>query len=159
MDYLWTPWRYQYIASLKNPRRCVFCIETSGEYDERDFVVFRGKASFVILNIFPYTTGHLLVAPYAHTADFQECSPEESAEMLELVKRCQFALQQTYHPDGFNLGMNLGRCAGAGVEHHLHMHVVPRWIGDSNFMTVVGETRVLPESLETTFGKLRPYFS
>jgi ATP adenylyltransferase len=159
MDYLWTPWRYQYIASLKNPSRCVFCLETSGEYDERDFVVFRGRLSFVILNIFPYTTGHLLVAPYTHTADFQESSPEESAEMLELVKRCQFALQQTYQPDGFNIGMNLGRCAGAGVEHHLHMHVVPRWIGDSNFMTIVGETRVLPESLETTFTKLRPHFS
>jgi len=159
MDYLWTPWRYQYIVSLKNPSRCVFCIETSGEYDEREFVVFRGKSSFVILNIFPYTTGHLLVAPYTHTADFQKCSPEESSEMLELAKRCQFALQQTYHPDGFNLGMNLGRCAGAGVEHHLHMHVVPRWIGDSNFMTIVGETRVLPESLETTFSKLRQYFS
>jgi ATP adenylyltransferase len=159
MDYLWTPWRYQYIASLKNPSRCVFCLETSGEYDERDFVVFRGRLSFVILNIFPYTTGHLLVAPYTHTADFQQSSPEESAEMLELVKRCQFALQQTYQPDGFNVGMNLGRCAGAGVEHHLHMHVVPRWIGDSNFMTIVGETRVLPESLETTFSKLRPHFS
>ena len=144
---------------MKNPSRCVFCLESSGEYDERDFVVFRGKSSFVILNIFPYTTGHLLVAPYAHTADFQKCSPEESGEMLELVKRCQFALQQTYHPDGFNLGMNLGRCAGAGVEHHLHMHVVPRWIGDSNFMTIVGETRVLPETLETTFSKLRPHFS
>jgi ATP adenylyltransferase len=159
MDYLWTPWRYQYIASLKNPSRCVFCLETSGEYDERDFVVFRGRSSFVILNIFPYTTGHLLVAPYAHTADLQKSSPEESAEMLELVKRCQYALEQTYQPDGFNVGMNLGRCAGAGVEHHLHMHVVPRWIGDSNFMTIVGETRVLPETLETTFSKLRPHFS
>ena len=159
MDYLWTPWRYQYIASLKNPSRCVFCLESSGEYDERDFVVFRGKSSFVILNIFPYTTGHLLVAPYAHTSDFQKSSREESSELLELVKRCQFALQQTYQPDGFNVGMNLGRCAGAGVEHHLHMHVVPRWIGDSNFMTIAGETRVLPESLETTFRKLRTHFS
>jgi ATP adenylyltransferase len=159
MDYLWTPWRYQYIASLKNPSRCVFCLESSGEYDERDFVVFRGKSSFVILNIFPYTTGHLLVAPYSHTADFQKSSQEESSEMMELVKRCQFALQQTYQPDGFNVGMNLGRCAGAGVEHHLHVHVVPRWIGDSNFMTIVGETRVLPESLETTFHKLRAHFS
>ena len=159
MDYLWTPWRYQYIASLKNPSRCVFCIETYGEFDERDFVVFRGRLSFVILNIFPYTTGHLLVAPYDHNADFQKSPPEELAEMLELVKRCQFALQQTYQPDGFNIGMNLGRCAGAGVEHHLHLHVVPRWIGDSNFMTIVGETRVLPEALETTFSKLRPHFS
>ena len=96
MDYLWTPWRHQYIASLKNPSRCVFCIETSCEHDERDFVVFRGKSSFVILNIFPYTTGHLLVAPYAHTADFQKCTSEESAEMIELVKRCQFAQQLTH---------------------------------------------------------------
>jgi ATP adenylyltransferase len=159
MDYLWTPWRYQYIAGLKNPGRCVFCLESSVESDEADFVVFRGKLTFVVLNIFPYTTGHLLVAPHAHTADFQKCSQEELAEMMEQVKRCQFALAQTYHPDGFNVGMNLGRCAGAGVEHHLHMHVVPRWIGDSNFMTTVGETRVLPESLETTFSKLRPFFS
>jgi ATP adenylyltransferase len=159
MDYLWTPWRYQYIASLKNPSRCVFCIDSSGEHDERDFVVHRGKSSFVILNIFPYTTGHLLVAPYAHTSDLQKCSADETSEMLELVKGCQFALEQTYQPNGFNVGMNLGRCAGAGVEHHLHMHVVPRWIGDSNFMTIVGETRILPEDLETTFNKLRPYFS
>src|SRR6185436_15275412 len=159
MDYLWTPWRYQYIASLKNPSRCVFCLETSSEYDERDFVVFRGRLSFVILNIFPYTTGHLLVAPYAHNADFQNSSKEESAEMLELVKRCQSALNQTYQPDGFNIGMNLGRCAGAGVKHHLQLHAVPRWIGDSNFMTLVGEPRVLPETLETTRSKPRPPFS
>ena len=159
MDYLWTPWRYQYIASLKNPSRCVFCIESSREHDERDFVVHRGKSSFVILNIFPYTTGHLLVAPYSHIADLQKCSADETSEMLELVKRCQFALEQTYQPNGFNVGMNLGRCAGAGVEHHLHMHVVPRWIGDSNFMTIVGETRILPEDLKTTFNKLCPYFA
>ena len=159
MDYLWTPWRYQYISNIKNVVRCVFCIDSSPEHDEENFVLFRGKLNFVILNIFPYTTGHLLVAPYEHTSNFQTCSPEQSGEMLELAKRGQLAIEETYQPDGFNLGMNLGRCAGAGVEHHLHLHIVPRWVGDSNFMTIIGESRVLPEALETTYQKLRRFLS
>ena len=159
MDYLWTPWRYQYISNIKNTERCVFCIDSSTEDDKSNFVVFRGKLNFVILNIFPYTCGHVLIAPYEHASDLQACSPEQSAEMWELGKRCQLAIEQTYRPDGFNLGMNLGRCAGAGVEHHLHLHVVPRWIGDSNFMTILGESRVLPETLETTYHKLSPFFA
>lgn len=158
MDYLWTPWRYQYISNIKNTDRCVFCIEPSKERDDQNFILFRGELNFVILNIFPYTSGHLLIAPYQHLSNFLECSPEQSGEMIELAKRCQLALGKVYEPDGFNLGMNLGRCAGAGVEHHLHLHVVPRWIGDSNFMTIVGESRVLPESLETTYLKLKPFF-
>jgi ATP adenylyltransferase len=158
MDYLWTPWRYQYISNIKNTQSCVFCIDSSSDQDEKNFVVFRGQLNFVILNIFPYTCGHLMVAPYQHTSNFQECPSEQLSEMLSLAQRCQFAVEQIYRPDGFNLGMNLGRCAGAGVEHHLHLHVVPRWIGDSNFMTIVGETRVLPEALETTFLKLKPFF-
>jgi ATP adenylyltransferase len=158
MDYLWTPWRYQYISNIKNTQSCVFCIDSSSHQDEKNFVVFRGQLNFVILNIFPYTCGHLMVAPYQHTSNFQECPSEQLSEMLSLAQRCQFAVEQIYRPDGFNLGMNLGRCAGAGVEHHLHLHVVPRWIGDSNFMTIVGETRVLPEALETTFLKLKPFF-
>lgn len=158
MDYLWTPWRYQYISNIKNTHPCVFCIDSSRDQDEKNFVVFRGQLNFVILNIFPYTCGHLMVAPYQHTSNFQECPSEQLSEMLSLAQRCQFAIEQVYRPDGFNLGMNLGRCAGAGVEHHLHLHVVPRWIGDSNFMTIVGETRVLPEALETTFLKLKPFF-
>jgi ATP adenylyltransferase len=159
MDYLWTPWRYQYISNIKNAVRCVFCIDPSPEHDAESFVVFRGKLNFVILNVFPYTSGHVLIAPYEHTSNFQACSPEQWGEMLELAKQCQFAIEQTYQPDGFNLGMNLGRCAGAGVENHLHLHVVPRWVGDSNFMTIIGETRVLPEALETTYQKLRQFFA
>ena len=158
MDYVWSPWRYQYIKNIQHSDRCVFCIDPSGTKDREDFVVFRGHSNFVILNIFPYTTGHLLIAPYLHTASFQDFPPEQLAEMMQLAKRCQSALEQNYHPDGFNLGMNLGQCAGAGVAHHLHLHIVPRWSGDANFMTVVGETRVLPEDLETTYRKLKSFF-
>ena len=159
MDYLWTPWRYQYIENIKNSCRCVFCINHSGENDESDFILLRGKFNFVILNIFPYTSGHLLVAPYEHVADLSKCSQELCCEMMELAKICKEAIFQVYHPDGFNLGMNLGRCAGAGVEHHVHLHIVPRWVGDANFMSTVGETRVLPDTLENTFLKLRTYIS
>ena len=158
MDYLWTPWRYQYITSIKTCDRCVFCLEPSTE-DDKAFILFRGKFNFVILNIFPYTSGHLLVTPYQHIARFEECSDDQLTEMIRLAQRCQRAIQQTYDADGFNIGMNLGRCAGAGVEHPLPLHVVPRWVGDSNFMTVLGETRVLPESLEATYSKLKPLFS
>lgn len=159
MDYLWSPWRYQYISNIRNTGRCVFCIDSSGERDREDFVVFRGRLNFVILNIFPYTTGHLLIAPYEHTADLQACPPEQLAEMLELAKLCQCAIERTYHPDGFNIGMNLGQSAGAGVAHHLHLHIVPRWAGDANFMSIVGETRILPEDLNTTYQKLKQLFS
>jgi ATP adenylyltransferase len=159
MDYLWAPWRYKYIANIKNTGRCVFCLTPSGEDDEKNFVLHRGRFNFVILNIYPYTTGHMLVAPYEHVADISQCSIELCSEMMKLVVLCKQSLFEVYKPDGFNFGMNLGRCAGAGVEHHLHMHVVPRWSGDANFMSVVGESRVLPESLENTYMKLKPHFS
>ena len=158
MDYLWTPWRYQYIANINKSDRCVFCLEHQGEHDERDFVLFRGEFNFVILNIFPYTSGHLLVAPYVHIADLSLCSAAVCNEMMSLAKLCKQAIEKVYHPDGFNIGMNLGRCAGAGVEHHLHQHIVPRWIGDANFMSIVSETRVLPDTLENTFLKLKSHF-
>jgi len=160
MDYLWSPWRYQYIANVRRgTERCVFCIESSTEKDEQQFVLFRGKYNFVILNIFPYTCGHLMVSPYQHIADFSDCSEELTTDMMKLCKRCKFAIEQSYHPDGFNLGINLGKSAGAGVEQHIHLHIVPRWIGDANFMNVVGETRVLPETLEVTYQKLKRYFT
>lgn len=160
MDYLWTPWRYQYIANINiRGNRCVFCIDGSPEKDEAAFVLYRAKLNFVILNIFPYTSGHLLISPFEHIADLSESSPEQMSEMMLLAKKCRSVLQEIYRPDGFNLGMNLGRCAGAGVEHHLHLHVVPRWIGDSNFMTVIGESRVLPDDLTATYQKLRPCFT
>ena len=158
MDYLWTPWRFQYVSNIKNTDKCVFCIDPSCQNDEANYILFRGKFNFVILNIFPYTTGHLLVAPFTHVANLSDCSQELSCEMMELAKRCGSAIDQAYHPDGFNLGMNLGRCAGAGVEHHLHFHVVPRWLGDTNFMSITGESRVLPETLDSTYQKLKHYF-
>ncbi len=159
MDYLWSPWRYQYISNIRKANRCVFCVDSSGERDPEDFIVFRGRWNFVILNIFPYTSGHLLIAPYEHTANFQAFPIEQLTEMLELAKLGQSAIEQTYHPDGFNIGMNLGQSAGAGVAQHLHLHVVPRWAGDANFMTIVSETRVLPEELKSTYEKLKRHFS
>src|SRR5438093_12761792 len=158
MDYLWSPWRFQYIANIKNTQECVFCVGEAVEHDEENFILFRGKHNFVILNIFPYTTGHLLISPYRHLSDFSDCPPGLLAEMMDLAGQSKLAIERSYHPDGFNLGMNLGKCAGAGVEHHLHFHVVPRWIGDANFMSIVGESRVLPESLEITYQKLRDFF-
>jgi len=158
MDYLWSPWRYQYIVNIKSAEQCVFCIGESTKDDEEKFILFRGKYNFVILNIFPYTTGHLLVSPFEHLSDFSEGSPEQMTEMMNLVRQSKLALERNYQPDGFNLGMNLGKCAGAGVEHHFHFHVVPRWIGDANFMSIVGESRVLPETLDVTFQKLKGFF-
>jgi ATP adenylyltransferase len=123
--------------------------------DKKTQIVFRGATCFVILNRYPYTSGHVMVVPYAHVADLAAANPEMLAEMMRIAQRVQVALKQTYHPDGFNLGMNLGRAAGAGVTGHLHLHVLPRWSGDANFMTVVSETRVEPEDLTTTYEKLR----
>ena len=158
MDYLWSPWRYQYITNAVKQPGCVFCQIFQGD-DEKNFILFRGSANYVVLNIFPYTSGHLLIIPFVHTALLAETPSETSAEMMELTKQCQAALKQEYKPDGINLGMNLGQAAGAGVAEHLHMHILPRWFGDINFTTVIAETRVLPETLESTYQRLKPYFS
>ncbi len=137
MDYIWSPWRYQYMAQVlagKQPE-CFFCDALAGKDDAKTLVVHRGEKAFVILNRFPYTSGHVMIVPNAHV-------------------RTETALRENYKPDGMNLGMNLGRAAGAGVVGHLHLHMLPRWIGDSNFMTVTGETRVHPEDLKTTYERL-----
>ncbi len=155
MDYLWTPWRYAYIASASKEERCFFCDAVAAADDQKTLVIFRGAKNFIILNRFPYTSGHVMVVPYAHVADFAAADPETLSEMMHLAQRVQSALESAYHPQGYNLGMNLGRAAGAGVVGHLHLHVLPRWAGDANFMTVVGETRVEPEDLYTTYEKLR----
>jgi ATP adenylyltransferase len=154
MDYLWTPWRYRYIADAAKDEGCVFCAAVAMNDDPQALIVFRGAKNFVILNRYPYTSGHVMVVPYQHTADLPATNPETLAEMMVLAQRVQLALEKTYHPQGYNLGMNLGRAAGAGVTGHLHLHVLPRWSGDSNFMTVVAETRVEPEELSTTYEKL-----
>jgi ATP adenylyltransferase len=154
MEFLWTPWRYSYMASAGKDEGCIFC-DALHAGDEKARIVFRGELNFIILNTFPYTSGHVMIVPYAHVADLTACSPEALAEMMRCAQRVQSALASAYKPDGFNLGMNLGRSAGAGVAGHLHLHVLPRWTGDANFMTTVGETRVVPEDLETTYTKLR----
>jgi ATP adenylyltransferase len=154
MDYLWTPWRYRYIADASKDEGCVFCSAVALNNDRQALIVLRGVKNFVILNAFPYTSGHVMVVPYQHTADLPATDPETLAEMMVLAQRVQVALENIYHPQGYNLGMNLGRAAGAGVTGHLHLHVLPRWSGDSNFMTVVAETRVEPEDLSTTYEKL-----
>jgi len=155
MDYLWTPWRYRYIADAKKDDRCIFCDALAVGDDAKAFIVLRGKKNFVILNRFPYTTGHVMIVPFAHVADFSAAEPDTMAEMMQIAQRVQAALEQVYHPNGYNLGMNLGRAAGAGVTGHLHLHLLPRWAGDANFMTTIAETRMEPEDLQTTFDKLR----
>jgi ATP adenylyltransferase len=154
MDYLWTPWRYRYIADATKDEGCIFCAAVAMNNDPEALIVFRGAKNFVILNRYPYTSGHVMVVPYQHSADLPATEPATLAEMMVLAQRVQLALEKTYHPQGYNLGMNLGRAAGAGVTGHLHLHVLPRWSGDSNFMTVVAETRVEPEELPTTYEKL-----
>jgi ATP adenylyltransferase len=158
MDRLWTPWRFDYIRKASTATSCVFCEVLQKTSDSENLLLFRGKDSYVILNLFPYTSGHLLVVANRHISFLSDATPDELHEIIRLGRHCESALQSEYHPDGFNLGFNLGRAAGAGVEHHLHMHVLPRWTGDSNFVSVVGETRVLPEELPDTFERLRPYF-
>jgi ATP adenylyltransferase len=153
MDYLWTPWRFRYIAAAKD-EGCIFCDAVAAGDDARTHIVFRGEKCFIILNRYPYTSGHVMVVPYAHVADLSAADPEMLAEMMRLAQKVQVALELNYHPQGYNLGMNLGRAAGAGVAGHLHLHVLPRWSGDANFMTTIAETRVEPEDLETTYEKL-----
>jgi ATP adenylyltransferase len=126
--------------------------------DETNFVLHRGEHAFVVLNLYPYITGHLMVVPYLHTSEFDSVAKEISDEMMDLAKRAQAALRDAYSPSGFNMGMNLGSAAGAGIADHLHIHMLPRWSGDTNFMTTVGESRVIPEALETTYAKLRDLF-
>lgn len=157
MEYIWSPWRYKYIATADRTPGCVFCRLLEGS-DEKNYVVHRGRLNFVILNLYPYTSGHLMIVPYEHTALLADIAEATTTDMMELAKRAQKAIESEYHPDGFNIGMNLGRSAGAGVADHLHLHVVPRWTGDANFVSIVGETRVLPEDLATTHNKLKKYF-
>jgi ATP adenylyltransferase len=156
MDYLWTPWRYTYIKNVAGqPSGCIFCDALAANDDAKTFIVFRGRKNFIILNRFPYTSGHVMVVPYAHCADLSGCDAETLAEIMQLARRMQAALAAEYHPDGYNLGMNLGRAAGAGVADHQHLHVLARWMGDTNFMSVVAETRHQPENLAVTYEKLR----
>jgi ATP adenylyltransferase len=160
VERLWTPWRRAYLESADgHSTGCFLCAHAAdAEHDRENLVLFRAASVFVLLNLYPYNSGHLMVAPYEHIGDFPRLVPGTAAELMAVTQRSVDALQQVYAPDGFNLGMNLGASAGAGVPDHLHMHVVPRWNGDTNFMPVVGGTRVLPESLDQTYERLEPHF-
>jgi len=144
---------------MSPPAICIFCAaQKNPADDENNFVLHRGAHNLVILNLYPYITGHLMIAPFAHVGELDSAPKEVTDEMMDLAKHCETALRDAYHPDGFNLGMNLGRAGGAGIADHIHLHIMPRWAGDTNFMTTVGETRVLPEDLSTTYQKVREKF-
>ena len=159
MDYLWTPWRYAYITGAKTGQECIFCDKKDQSSDRESWVVHRGEHCYICLNAFPYTSGHVMIVPYEHVDELQKLSTAAAREMMELCRRSEKVLRSLYRPDGINLGMNIGAAAGAGVAGHIHMHALPRWIADANFMTVIGETRVLPESLETTWERMKQEFA
>jgi ATP adenylyltransferase len=159
MDYLWSPWRYQYVTGGAHRDVCIFCEMAADPAQDRErLVLYRGRANLIVLNRFPYTSGHVMIAPYRHVATLGDLNAETVTEMMFLARDLEAALRQAYRPDGYNLGMNLGRSAGAGIADHLHLHVLPRWNGDVNFMTSVSDTRVLPEDLNTTYEKLVAFF-
>lgn len=166
MDRLWTPWRYAYIKSGSTDaggegeaQPCIFCsLQQDPRDDSEKLIVHRAEHNYIVLNLYPYISGHLLIVPYTHIGELDAAPKIVTDELMDLTKRCQTVLRETYRPHGFNLGMNLGRSAGAGVADHIHLHIMPRWIGDANFMATIGETRVIPEDLSTTYSKLREKF-
>jgi ATP adenylyltransferase len=164
MERLFAPWRMTYISadtadgggsaiSIGTPK-CIFCDKVASQDDQANLIVHRGTTAFVLLNLYPYNNGHLMVAPYLHTARLTDLDGEALGEIMELIKHCEAALDHAYKPQGYNIGMNLGQIAGAGIADHLHMHIVPRWSGDTNFMPVLGDTKVLPDSLQGSYEKI-----
>jgi ATP adenylyltransferase len=157
VDHLWSPWRLEYVTGAKPDTGCVFC-DAPRPPDPDSLIVFERRTCYVILNLYPYNNGHLMVVPNRHIASLAAATTEELSELIELTRRSELALGEAFSPHGINMGINLGKPAGAGVLDHVHMHIVPRWNGDTNFMTVVGDTRVLPEELHVTAQRLRPIF-
>ncbi len=154
MEKLWAPWRIDYILS-KKPPGCIFCDKPAENKDEENLILFRGKYHFIIMNAYPYNNGHMMVVPYRHTASLSAWAEQEQQEMMQLADLCVDLLKRTMHPDGFNLGINMGLVGGAGVADHIHLHIVPRWNGDTNFMPVLSDTRVISEGLQATYRKLK----
>lgn len=157
MERLWAPWRLEYITADR-VEGCIFCLFPQQDDDRGNRILLRGERAFVIMNAFPYSNGHLLIPPYRHVADLSELTDEESLEIMQLTQRSLLALKETSKPDGFNIGVNQGTAAGAGIADHVHMHIVPRWNGDTNFMPVFADVKVIPEALETTYDKLKAIF-
>jgi ATP adenylyltransferase len=157
MDHLFTPWRFAYVSAPRAESGCVLCTlgAAADDADAANLVIHRGRHAFVVLNLYPYNTGHVMAVPYAHVARLSALAGEALAELASLTARLEHALFDAYRPEGMNVGLNLGQAAGAGIADHLHVHLVPRWASDTNFMTVAGETRVLPESLRDTWQRLR----
>jgi ATP adenylyltransferase len=153
MDYLWTPWRYAYVTSASATTGCIFC-DAPKESDEKAYIVYRGSHCYIILNTYPYTNGHVMIVPYAHLDELEKLPSDAANEMMALSQRLEVVLRALYRPDGINLGMNIGKAAGAGVAGHIHMHILPRWVADANFLSVISETRVLPETLDVTWQRI-----
>jgi len=154
MDYLWTPWRYAYVTGAEKTSGCIFCDAPKSGDDAKARIVYRGQHCYIILNTYPYTPGHVMVVPYAHLDELQKLPVAAAEEMIRLLQRMEQVLRSLYTPDGLNVGMNIGKAAGAGVAGHIHTHILPRWVADGNFVSVVGETRILPESLEITYRRI-----
>jgi len=159
LDYIWSPWRYTYLTAAKEGSACIFCAMAAANKDEETLIVFRSEHNFVVLNRFPYTSGHLMIVPYVHTADLAGLSEPAAAEMMALTRTASRHLKTLYRPEGLNLGMNIGESAGAGIAGHIHMHLLPRWTGDANFLSTIAETRVLPEELSVTWRRVKDAFS
>ena len=157
MEYLWAPWRIEYIKKIKE-EGCIFCQKPIEKNDTANLILYRGQKNFIIMNSYPYNPGHLMIAPYRHVASLDELSDEELGEHYKMVTQSTQILTQAFKPDGFNIGMNLGRIAGAGIDKHIHSHIVPRWAGDTNFMPVIADTNVINEALAETYAKLKGKF-
>jgi ATP adenylyltransferase len=159
MEHLWTPWRSTYVTNKPPPGECIFCAALADTRDEENLLLHRGEHNFIILNRFPYSSGHLMIAPNVHVSRLRDLEDGASQEMMRFTRASEEILEDVYSPQGVNLGMNIGEAAGAGIASHIHLHVLPRWTGDANFMTVVGYTRVMPESLTESYKKLQPRFA
>lgn len=157
MDNIWAPWRIDYILG-KRPEGCIFCTSAGEENDESNFILFRGQFNYIIMNIYPYNPGHLMIVPYLHTPILEGLPDDVSLDFMKSTQKALSVLREALNPDGFNLGLNLTKCGGAGIEEHVHLHVVPRWEGDTSFITVLSDVRVIPEHLRATYNKLRPHF-
>ena len=158
MDRIWAPWRMDYIESSKKPG-CVFCEKLQSKKDKKNLVLYRGMETFILMNLYPYTNGHLMIAPYLHTSDVNELTEIANKEIMQFAKDCFNILKSKLGAEGFNFGANLGKVAGAGIDQHIHYHIVPRWSGDTNFMPVISDTKVMIEKLNKTWERLKPEFS